>query len=71
MSVGKCTPLLHNYGGWGLGGVLILTLAGGRGVVVMIGTGECTEEPRSLLHGTIVKRWHVREARSLLHQRWG
>jgi hypothetical protein len=67
MSVGKSTPLLHNHGGWGLGGVLILTPTGDRGVVVTVCTGECTGVPRSLLHGTFVKRLYERGPRSLLH----
>jgi hypothetical protein len=47
--------------------LLILTLARGRETVVMIGTGECTEVPRSLLHSAFVKRLHERGSRSLLH----
>jgi hypothetical protein len=67
MSVGKSTPLLHNYGDWGLGGVLILTPTGGRETVVTVCTGECTVGPRSLLHNAFVKRLHERGSRSLLH----
>jgi len=67
MIVGKSTPLLHNYGGVGGGALQFTLFSGVRGVVVTVCTGECTVGPRSLLHGTIVKRFHERGSRSLLH----
>jgi hypothetical protein len=67
MSVGKSTPLLHNHGGVGGGALQFSLFSGGRGVVVTVGTGECTGVPRSLLHSAFVKRLHERGSRSLLH----